>query len=87
MLVVLLLVVSLDSIPIPVIGTLLGGFIGEYIGDLAYMIIKGDGFQALGQKLMDDLKKLLGVGPAIAIKQSKDLTDSMKDFQKLMFLV
>ena len=27
-------------IPIPVIGTLLGGFIGEYIGDLAYMIIR-----------------------------------------------
>jgi len=53
-------------IPIPVIGTLLGGFIGEYIGDLAYMIIKGDGFQAAGQKLMGDLKKLLSVGPAIA---------------------
>ena len=37
-------------IPIPVIGTLLGGFIGEYIGDLAYMIIKGDGFQAAWSK-------------------------------------
>ena len=52
-------------IPIPVIGTLLGGIIGEYIGDLAYILVKGGGFQAVGQKLKDDLKKLLTVGGKI----------------------
>tara|TARA_A100001201_G_scaffold365_1_gene960 strand:- start:1409 stop:3589 length:2181 start_codon:yes stop_codon:yes gene_type:complete len=52
-------------IPIPVIGTLLGGIIGEYIGDLAYILVKGGGFQAVGQKLKDDLKKLLTVGSKV----------------------
>ena len=46
-------------IPIPVIGTLLGGIIGEYIGELSYLLIRGGGFQAVGQKLKDDFKKLL----------------------------
>ena len=52
-------------IPIPVIGTLLGGIIGEYIGDLAYILVKGGGFQAAGQKLKEDVKKLLTVGSKI----------------------
>lgn len=53
-------------IPIPVFGTLIGGIIGEYVGDLAYILIKGGGFQAVGQKLKEDIEKLLLVGGRVA---------------------
>ena len=70
-------------IPIPVIGTLLGGIIGEYIGDLAYMVVKGGGFQAAGQKLMDDLKKLLSVGQAVGSWAKKGFDRFYKGFPKI----
>lgn len=70
-------------IPIPVIGTLLGGIIGEYIGDLAYMVVKGGGFQAAGQKLMDDIKKLLSVGQAVGSWAKKGFDRFYKGFPKI----
>ena len=73
-------------IPIPVIGTLLGGIIGEYIGDLAYMLIKGGGFKAVGQKLMEDIKKLLTVGQAIGNWAKKGFDRFKKGFPKIKIL-
>ena len=52
-------------IPIPVIGTLLGGAIGFYIGDLLYTLFRGGGAAEVGKKLEEDLKKMLSVGVAI----------------------
>ena len=52
-------------IPIPVIGTLLGGAIGFYIGDLLYTLFRGGGVAEVGKKLQEDLKKMLSVGKAI----------------------
>jgi len=49
-------------IPIPVIGTLMGELLGEYVGDLFYILLRGDGTAALGQKLQDDLKGVLTAG-------------------------
>ena len=51
-------------IPIPVLGTLLGEMIGTYGGDLAYILFKGGGAEAVGQKLKKDIEGLLQVGKA-----------------------
>ena len=53
------------AIPIPVLGTLLGGAIGYYIGDLLYTLFRGGGVGALLNKLKEDLKKVFNVGKAI----------------------
>ena len=52
-------------IPIPVLGTLLGETIGGYIGDLMYILLKGGGPEALGQKLRQDIQKVLSVGKTV----------------------
>ena len=52
-------------IPIPVLGTLLGETIGGYIGDLMYVLLKGGGPGALGQKLRQDIQKVLSVGKTV----------------------
>ena len=49
-------------IPIPILGTLLGESIGGYIGDLMYVLLKGGGPESLGQRLKQDLEKILTVG-------------------------
>ena len=53
------------AIPIPVLGTLLGGAIGYYIGDLLYTLFRGGGAGAVLNKLKEDLKKVFNVGKAI----------------------
>ena len=53
------------AIPIPVLGTLLGGAIGYYIGDLLYTLFRGGGVGAVLNKLKEDLKKVFNVGKAI----------------------
>jgi len=53
------------AIPIPVLGTLLGGAIGYYIGDLLYTLFRGGGAKAVLNKLKEDLKKVFNVGEAI----------------------
>ena len=54
-----------SAIPIPVLGTLIGGAIGFYIGDLLYTLFRGGGVAEVGKKLQEDLKKMLSVGKAI----------------------
>ena len=49
-------------IPIPVLGTILGGLIGEYGGDLLYTLLKGDGIQAVGQKIKNDFQGVWEMG-------------------------
>ena len=51
-------------IPIPVLGTLIGETIGGYIGDLMYILLKGGGPEAVGEKLKKDLESILQVGQA-----------------------
>ena len=51
-------------IPIPVVGTLMGELIGEYVGDLMYVATMGDGVEAVGQKLKDDIAGVLSAGKA-----------------------
>tara|TARA_Y100001968_G_scaffold133438_1_gene121693 strand:- start:1642 stop:3897 length:2256 start_codon:yes stop_codon:yes gene_type:complete len=53
------------AIPIPVVGTLLGGAIGFYIGDLLYTLFRGGGIGAVLNKLKEDLKKVFNVGKAV----------------------
>ena len=54
-----------SAIPIPVLGTLIGGAIGFYIGDLLYTLFRGGGVGELLNKLKKDLKKVFNVGKAI----------------------
>lgn len=49
-------------IPIPVLGTALGAILGEYVGELMYILIKGDGIGAVGEKLKKDIAKLFEAG-------------------------
>ena len=51
-------------IPIPVVGTLMGELIGEYVGDLMYVATMGEGVEAVGQKLKDDIAGVLSAGKA-----------------------
>ena len=53
------------AIPIPVVGTLLWGAIGFYIGDLLYTLFRGGGIGAVLKKLKNDLKKVFNVGKAV----------------------
>jgi hypothetical protein len=43
-------------IPIPIIGTILGELVGEYVGELFYILMRGGGFSALGNKLKQDIE-------------------------------
>ena len=52
-------------IPIPILGTLLGTMIGGYVGDLFYILLKGGGSDALGQKLKSDIKNVINAGKLI----------------------
>ena len=71
------------AIPIPVIGTLLGGAIGYYIGDLLYTLFRGGGAGAVLQKLSNDIKKVLNVGAAVAKWTGKGFSRFYKGIPKL----
>ena len=49
-------------IPIPVVGTLFGEILGEYVGDLMWVATSGGGVEAVGVKLKKDLTDLLSMG-------------------------
>ena len=49
-------------IPIPIVGTIIGGLIGEYGGDLLYTLLKGGGISAVGKKIADDFGNALEAG-------------------------
>ena len=52
------------AIPIPVVGTLLGGVIGMFVGDLLYELILGGGPEAALKKLKDAGMAILSAGKA-----------------------
>ena len=52
------------AIPIPVVGTLLGGVIGMFVGDLLYELIMGGGPEAALKKLKDAGMAILSAGKA-----------------------
>ena len=54
------------AIPIPVLGTVLGGLIGFYIGDLLFTLFRGGGVKEVINKLKGDLVKALNVGKTVA---------------------
>ena len=54
------------AIPIPVVGTLLGGVIGMFVGDLLYELILGGGPEAALKKLKDAGMAILSAGKAAA---------------------
>lgn len=76
-------------IPIPVVGTLIGELIGEYFGDLAYTLFMGGGPEAAGNKLKEDIKKVLSIGET-AIKWAGDgmkrMYEAMPKFKIPKFL-
>ncbi len=49
-------------IPIPVVGTILGGLIGEYGGDLLYTYLEGGGLSGIQTKMAQDWKNTLEQG-------------------------
>ncbi len=49
-------------IPIPVLGTIIGGLLGEYGGDLVYELIKGGGIETVKERVKNDFSKALEVG-------------------------
>ena len=54
------------AIPIPVLGTILGGLVGFYIGDLLFTLFRGGGINEVLTKLKGDLLKVLNVGKTVA---------------------
>jgi murein DD-endopeptidase MepM/ murein hydrolase activator NlpD len=49
-------------IPIPVLGTIIGGLLGEYGGDLLYELTMGGGFDAVKQRIAQDFTSMLKAG-------------------------
>ena len=49
-------------IPIPVVGTILGGLIGEYGGDLLYTFLEGGGLSGIKSKMAKDWQNTLEQG-------------------------
>ena len=52
-------------IPIPIIGTILGELMGEYVGELFYILIRGGGISAVGNKLKQDIAAVLQTGQKV----------------------
>ncbi len=46
-------------IPIPFLGSIIGTFAGEYVGDLFYELIRGGGVKAVGERLKADIMKVV----------------------------
>lgn len=53
-------------IPIPVVGTILGGLIGEYGGDLLYTFLEGGGISGVQTKMVQDWQNTLQSGANFA---------------------
>lgn len=49
-------------IPIPILGTLVGGIVGEYGGSLLYTLFRGGGITQVQQRIKDDFMKVLDIG-------------------------
>ena len=49
-------------IPIPVLGTLVGGILGEYGGSLLYTLLRGGGIKQVQQRISEDFLKVLDFG-------------------------
>ncbi len=49
-------------VPIPILGTLIGGLLGEYGGSLLYTLIRGGGIGPFQKRISEDFKKLIDVG-------------------------
>ena len=49
-------------IPIPVVGTILGGLAGEYGGSLLYTLFRGGGVKKFQERIAKDFQKALDVG-------------------------
>ena len=49
-------------IPIPVLGTIIGGLLGEYGGDLLYELTMGGGFDTVKRRIAQDFTSMLKAG-------------------------
>ena len=49
-------------VPIPILGTLIGGLLGEYGGSLLYTLIRGGGIEAFQKRISEDFKKVIDIG-------------------------
>ena len=49
-------------IPVPILGTMIGGLLGEYGGSLLYTLIRGGGINAVGKRIQKDFAGALDVG-------------------------
>ena len=49
-------------VPIPILGTLIGGILGEYGGSLLYTLFRGGGIEAFQKRISEDFKKVIDVG-------------------------
>jgi len=52
-------------IPIPVVGTIVGGLLGEFGGELLYDLTQGGGVEAVKKKIFDKFQSALNVGGKI----------------------
>ena len=49
-------------VPIPILGTLVGGIVGEYGGSLLYTLLRGGGIKAVQERISADFMKALDFG-------------------------
>ena len=49
-------------IPVPILGTMIGGLLGEYGGSLLYTLFRGGGIEAVGKRIQKDFAGALDVG-------------------------
>ncbi len=49
-------------VPIPILGTLVGGIVGEYGGSLLYSLLRGGGIKAVQERISADFMKALDFG-------------------------
>ena len=49
-------------IPVPILGTMIGGILGEYGGSLLYTLFRGGGIEAVGKRIQKDFAGALDVG-------------------------
>ena len=72
-------------IPIPVVGTILGGLIGEYAGDLLYTYLEGGGISGIQTKMAQDWKNTLEQGAKFAQYMKDSWTRYYASLPKMNF--
>lgn len=72
-------------IPIPVVGTILGGLIGEYGGDLLYSFLEGGGIAGVQSKMAQDWKNTLQSGANFAQYMKDSWTRYYASLPKMNF--